>query len=247
MRKLFLISGILFLLSGLLYAEGRDTIRVSNIITSVRYELNDLDSSTAFWSNTVLRDFIKESLRDVAGMGAIIGWDTIVTIKDVTFYQLNSDFMDISPFNTSTGALIKTSTGWKALAFRAFKVSDAGDIPIGKDASRTQPAFYSVTNNYLILDPPSTAGGDTLRVFYEAFGTAITADSSTLNIPYEYKRLLVLGVLRRALLMNRENVTYQMMAQVIDNEYKDKYSRLYRRSEPAIMPVRANATVGGGQ
>lgn len=236
MKKTFLLIAVFFLLlSGIVFADGRDTILVSTVLTTVRYELNDTDSNKCMWSNTVLRNFIQESIRDVASTGCIIKFDTIITDRHCLRYTLNSDFMDISPTNSQTGVLIKTSTGWKAMVYRAFRSVEGTDISFGKDASRTTPGFYTVVNQTLFIDPVSTVGDDTMLIMYEAFGS--TTSDTIINVPYEAKRLVVLGALRRALLMNRENQTLATLAASVESEYKDLYTKLFKKSEPLVMPV----------
>jgi hypothetical protein len=235
MKKVFVTVSFVFLISAVVFADGRDTLRLSTLITNIRYELNDIDSTTAFWSNAVLRDFIKESVRDVAAMGCIIKWDTVITTSGTRHYALNSDFMDIRPTNTQTGILIKTQSGWKAMSYRALKVVEQGDIPFGKDAPRTEPSSYMTSGQRIWVDPAGS-GGDSIIIMYEAFANAMTGgDTATVDVPYEYKRLVVLGALKRALLMNRETETYVALAQSVEKEYGEKFAMLFRKSEPQTM------------
>jgi len=234
MKKLVSLL-VVIVLSVMAAADGRDTLRVSTLITDVRYELNDIDSTTAFWSNAILRNFIKEAVRDVAAMGCIIKWDTIVTTANVRHYALNSDFMDIRPTNTQTGVLIKTQNGWKSMSYRALRVIEQGDVPFGKDAPRTEPSAYMISGQRIWIDPIGS-GGDSIIVMYEAFASPMTGgDTATIDVPYEYKRLVVLGALKRALLMNRETETYVALAASVEKEYSEKFAMLFRRSEPPTM------------
>ena len=185
-----------------------DTVYLIETRTTVRNILNDPDSTSGNyrWSNTVLDNFINESLREIASSGAIEKLDTIVTVLNTFKYSLNPDCIGVA------GVLKKAQTRWVALNYRPLRSEDGTIALFGKSPSQTILSDYYVSDKYLCLDPLGS-GDDSLLIFYYAFANNVTdttgtgasvVDSIIINVPYQYQTAVVQGAVNRALASNRE-------------------------------------------
>lgn len=227
MKKIMLL---LLFLAGSLLAADADTVRLSDAITTVRYELGDADSTNCYWTNAALRNYIRSSLRDAASLGCVQKWDTVITTPDAFVYAMSSDF------SKAVWVWRKTSKGWKSMQYRSGRVEKVGDIPFGRDAARDDPAYYTYSKQYLLIDPVGVSG-DSIIVIYAAYGSSLAADTSIINVPYDKIRFVILGALKRALRVNVASDMYAMLKTDVDTEYQLVLADLMKQSEPPIIPV----------
>lgn len=186
-----LLTGIAF---GQIDSVDTDTVSLSEARTSLRALLNDTDSTTGRcrWSNTTLNEYIKLAARSMATNGAILKLDTIVTSVDRVFYWLNGDCI------TPIFALIKGSENrWKSLTPK-----DPKDF--ARTASTGVILYYCVMDKMIVFDRDGSVEGDSIIVTYSAYVNSLSADTSTINIPYDLQDSVLSIARNKALQADRE-------------------------------------------
>ncbi len=206
----FLVTLLVTLLVAPLWSQiatvaESDTTYGIDALTSLRYNLFDDDSTDARWSNAILRDYLNQSLRDVAAKGMIEKLDTIITGADTVIYQLNADFMEIK------GALVKTAQErWSSLYMRPVGgTADKVDL-YGRDGDKIKVYSFHITDKFILIDSPPPSGGDSLILIYSAYSNDLTdatgngPESTIVNVPFELQNEVIEGAMLRALRANRE-------------------------------------------
>lgn len=165
-----------------------DTVSLLDARTSLRALLNDNDSTAGKcrWSNTMLNQYINLAVRETATGGAILKLDTIVTSVDKAFYWLKGDCI------VPVFALIKGSENrWKSLAPK-----DYGGF--ARTAATGAITSYCVMDKLVLFDRDGSTNGDSVIITYSAYANNLTADSSTINIPYALQDSVLSMAYRKA-------------------------------------------------
>lgn len=200
--------------------EKRDTI-----VTKTDTSFYTANSDFMYEHGVILKDdgrwtaLIKP---DSVGHGILYKQDTIVTTNNTAMYSLNDDFI------FEAGVLWNSSGRWRSLGKKLF-IGLPRDSLFGGKSDASVIGSYAIVGKRMFIDSPPIEGGDTLLViyaafeyfvsdkqfvisrpvagdsiivFYAAYGNELTGAAVIVNMPYEYRTQLIEGAYNRAVRAN---------------------------------------------
>lgn len=155
----------------------------SELITQVRAEL--LEPVPGFWSDVELLNSINRGEADyvqrVRGLDAV---SQVHTIAGTRNYPLPLNFLSSILLEYKIDETNDTWTRVKPTSIQRLAQEDSNFLT-GNVNARTDPSEYFIFNKELWLTPTPAETGRTLRLFYKRRAIALTATTSSLNVPDE--------------------------------------------------------------
>jgi hypothetical protein len=242
MKKTFIL--LIILLVGMLptlMAADADSVTLADLRASVRNLLGGTTIS-AFWTNTMLDDFINASCRDYACISSIgIGnEDTIVTAGTTTDYGLPSDFIE------KTGVVRIENGRKKTLNNRGIDPVSPAELGLGADnasSSNDHPRFYTILSSdsgyFIRLDPvqgPDSSSGDTILVDYKKYASSLDTATSVTNVPYQGINYIISRTFWCCCVAGRDQPGIALITPIAQKDYDEARASVLNRFSPKYDP-----------
>lgn len=192
MKRFLIIIAILvaaFIFGDCSFAGNQTTSSTagSTLTTRIRYYLNE--STASFWSDAEILAWINDGQRDiVARTHCLEGKENETIITGTYEYAIGSSYITVE------GVTFTTSTSTSSL--KKGSIEHMGDtMDVG------QPAYYFTWDNNLVVYPVPDSGvsGTTLTIYYIEMPTDLTSGTSTIVVPKQFDRALLLYAVSQAL------------------------------------------------
>jgi len=160
-------------------------------LTQARAELDDT-GSTKLWSDTLLKQWLNEAIRDYARVVPLYSTGSLTAVAGQATYTLPSDLVELVRVEHPTNT------------FRVNQARVGGDWRVGTDTVPVEDRrggryAYDVWGGTLELEPAPTADGEAIGLRYLARRSEPTADSDNLSVDDGDVELLTFYVAHRAL------------------------------------------------
>jgi len=208
-------------------ATSGDT--AADVITRVRYDLNDTNSSNYAWSDTSLLSWIDQAVKEIVNRTRCLesGVSNIIVIEDVRSYLITSSYLDVEKAEYDIG-LSGTTT-------KQSQIYDLDRVPFaklryGQETEVGNPKAFAVWNDdlYIWPIPRSEQSGNTIYLYTIGLPSGVTETTSTIETPAYFDTAIDLYVKSKALLKdNREETSKLYMTLFIDicNKYRQDIMR----------------------
>jgi hypothetical protein len=237
MKKIILVLAILALLVPCVYAADADSTTLAEMRTTVR-ELLGGTVISAYWTNTMIDDFLNMGCREYASIAAIgvQDEDTIITSASETDYALNSNFIE-------KVGVVRLENGRKRTIYnRTTDPASPAELPFGTDnaaSSGDHPRFYTIGHNdsgyFIRLDPVQGIDStevDTLLIAYKAYAAVLDTDTVVTDIPYQGRNFVIKMAFYYCLVAGRDQPGVGLILPSATNDYSEARNTVLNRYAP---------------